>query len=179
MSESVYEPPLPPRTRRTGRPYALLLTLLACLALGAWTATQYVAYQFGFHADLGPVWFYLSPEDRLYLRAGSVLLVGTALSLSLFSRARRFAPVLLLASGVLSGLSMCDAVYEPSRYLRWALAYSGFDEATPYVGVFSGGLLAGGVALAASILAFLLLRARGHRLQATGSHGTAAWGERT
>ena len=144
--------------------------------LGAWTATQYVAYRFGFHANLGPVWLHLPPENAVYLRAGAVLLAGGALSVSLFPRTRRFAPALLVASGVLGGLSACGAVYEPSRYLRWAVAYGGFDDATPYAGVFSEGLLAGGAASAASILALLLLRASGRRLRETGSHGTAAWG---
>lgn len=177
MSASIYEPPPPPRPRRLGGTYGFLLALLACLVLGTWVATQYVAYHFGAHASLGPVWLLMKPGSVVYLRAAAVLCGGAALAALLLAPSRRFALPLLLVSAVLLALSTCSTLYGPFRYFQWVIAYRGFDAASPYLGTFREGLIAGSLGFSASVLAMLLLRANGRQLRPTGSHGTAAWGD--
>ena len=136
MSEPVYEPPTPPQTQRLGSPYALLLALLACLALGLWAATQYVAWGFGFHSNLGPAWLLFSPESAVYVRASAVLAAGFAASLVLFPGARRFTLPLILLAVLLVGLSQCFALYAPHRFLGWAASHGGLEETSPYARLF-------------------------------------------
>ena len=177
MSEPVYEPPTPPQTRRLGSPYALLLALLACLALGLWAATQYVAWGFGFHSNLGPAWLFFSPESAVYIQAGAVLAAGFAASLVLFPGVRRFTLPLILLAVLLVGLSQCFALYAPHRFLGWAASHGGLEETSPYARLFQEGLLFGGGTSVLALLSVLALRGGRRALPVTGSHGTAAWGD--
>ena len=177
MTGPVYELPPPPQTQRIGSPYALLFAFSACLVLGLWVATQYVAWGFSFHPDLGPAWLLFSPESAVYFRSGAVLAAGSAASLVLFPGARRFTLPLILLAVLLGGLSRCPALYAPHRFLGWAASHGGLDENSPYVRLFQEAFLFGGGTSVLALLSVLALRRGRRTLPVTGSHGTAAWGD--
>ena len=153
------------------------MVLLASLVVGLQTATQYVAWGFGFHANLGPPALVFPPGSDVAFRAGAVLFGGGALTLLLIPMVRRWAAPLFVLSAAGAALSLSPVLYAPIRYVNWAIAYGGLDEASPYFGLFNGGLLAGGAAAASVLVAALLIRRSGHVLPETGSHGTAAWSD--
>ena len=168
-----YVPPPPPHTARITGSYARLAALAGCAGLGLWTATQYVAWRFGFHADLGRPLVYVGTAAP-YLRASAVCVAGLAASLLALRRGR---PVLMLALAalILYALSHTEALYGPGAFVRWALAYGGFHDGAPAQAVFADGLLCGGGAFAAGALALLFTTRARRRLAVTGSAGTAVW----
>lgn len=184
MSGTSYQPGPAPRTRKITSSYGLMLLVLGCLGIGLWAATQYVAYGFGFHPNLGPAWLALPSRSDLYLQAGAVLLTGVVLTLLTLSRAkrrgeclrRRVFPGLLLA-GTLYGLSLCPVLYSPSRYVSWAIAYGGLEETSSYFALFNEGLLFGGSAFAGALMVIMLARSDFRKLETTGSHGTSFWSD--
>lgn len=177
MSGAIYEPLPTPRTRQIRSSYGLLLLLLACLVLGLWVATQYVAHRFGFHRDLGPAWLILPPGSAMHLRAGSVLAAGVALSLVPFSGPRRLALPFLLLAGITFSISFCPAIYAPQHFVQWAILLRGLEETSPYFDLFNEGLLFGGIAFLSAVLCILVLRKTDRVLTLSGSHGTASWGD--
>jgi type IV secretion system protein VirD4 len=188
--DTVYTPGPAPRPRRPSSPYGLLLALAGCgyVALGA--AAEYVAWAFAFHPNLGPPAFVVPPSAAgpLLFGAGGVAagVVG-ALALSLavpwVRVVRPLAPVLLLACALAAvlGRSLLGGepvpIYSPFRFLGWGLAYGGFQDGSPYAGVFTRGVLVFGGAFAAAAVALLAARRAPGRLVSTGSHGTAAWSD--
>lgn len=186
----VYVPPPPPRPRRPGGHYGLLLVLMGCFVLGLAAATQYVAWAFGFHPNLGPPWLTGAAGAAVILRhagtvvAGAAALVGgSALSVRRWRGWGRFVPLLALAAAILLGLGLCEgsggavAVYAPLRFLGWGIAYGGFEETSPYFDLFTRGLLVGGGTFAFAAVAVLAARRAPQPLASTGSQGTAAWSD--
>src|SRR5438477_4592665 len=105
------EAPEPPRAsspspvlRRNDRPLVLLLAF--GFVLGLSVGTQYVAWRFAFHGNLGiPL---VAPNDRLLrlLRALSILVCGLALSSVTLPQSRRAFPVLVFVSVLLAASSL-------------------------------------------------------------------------
>jgi type IV secretion system protein VirD4 len=153
------------------------MVLLGCLIVGMQAATQYVAWGFGFHVNLGPPALVFPPGSEIPLRAGAVLLGGGALAFLFVPKARRWTAPLFVLSAASAALSIFPALYAPSRYVSWAIAYGGLADVSPYAALFRGGLLTGGAASVAVLAAALLFRRSVGMLPETGSHGTAAWSD--
>lgn len=188
--EAVYEAGPPPRPRRPTSHYGLLIALMGCVALGLAAATQYVAWAFGFHPNLGPPWFTATSGSGEMLRAVAavvgvvgVIAMGGGLVVRRLRSAVRFVPGVLFVATVLAGVGVCESangtvvVYGPLRFVGWGLAYGGFEEASAYYDVFTRGLLVGGGALSFSLVAVLAARRSAEPLVSTGSQGTAAWSD--
>ena len=180
----------PPRPRRPGSHYGLLIVLMGCFVLGLAAATQYVAWAFGFHPNLGPPWLTGPPGAGEALMGTAAVLAGigglTAVLGGAVPRLRsaiRFVPFVVLVAALLAGAGFCEGadgivrVYAPVRFLGWGLAYGGFEETSAYFDLFTRGLLVGGGALAFAAAAVLAARREAEPLVSTGSQGTAAWSD--
>jgi type IV secretion system protein VirD4 len=163
---------------------------MGCVALGLTAATQYVAWAFGFHPNLGPPWFTAVSGSGEMLRAVAavvgvvgVIAMGGGLVVRRLRSAVRFVPGVLFVAAVLAGVGVCESangtvvVYGPLRFLGWGLAYGGFEEASAYYDLFTRGLLVGGGALSFALVAVLAARRSPEPLVSTGSQGTAAWSD--
>jgi hypothetical protein len=109
----------PPPYPRNDRP--LVFFLAFGLVLAAWAGTQYVAWRFAFHPNLGsPLVVLDAPAARL-LRAACVLAAGSAASALLVAPLRRLCvPLLLLALG--AGLGSVGPLYAPHGIFAWHAA---------------------------------------------------------
>lgn len=186
--DAVYEPGPPPRPPRPANHYGLTVLLFGCFIFGLAAATQYVAWTFGFHANLGRPWLAMSGGSgtRLLAAAGVLgTLSGMVAAVSVpVGRLRgfcRFVPIGLLVAAGLAGVGLCEdsggtiAVYAPLRFVGWGLAYGGFEETSAYFDLFMRGLLVGGGTFAFAAGAALAARRPPQPLVSAGSHGTAAW----
>ena len=160
----------PPRYPPNDRPLVFLLGLGLVLAAGA--GTQYVAWRFRFHVDLGPPVIVFDPDTTQLLRAISVLAAGASLSVLLFPRMRRaFGPLFLLV--VCAAIGAAGAIYAPHRIFVWYTANAGEASGSP---VFRGGwFLVATVGVATALIVARSWR-RVQRLSLSASHGSAHWG---
>lgn len=183
LDSQVYTPPAPPRTKRIRGSYELVVILAVCLILGCWVATEYVAYGFGFHPNLGPALFVLPSGVHLVFGLAGVLVSGIISALlvlsAFYSRLRpirRFAVVGFSTSVILYGIYVAPSIYAPQRYVGWALAYGALSQESPYYELFNHGLLSGATAFLLALAVVMVYRKPARVLPSTGSHGTATWG---
>jgi type IV secretion system protein VirD4 len=150
--------------------------LVFCLGLGlvlaASAGTQYVAWRFGFHPNLGAPLLVLSARAVRVCRAAGVLAAGGTLTALLQPRLRRWGgPLVLLTT--LAGLGSLGPVYAPYRVFAWYAANAGVPGPAP---VFRGAwAVVGAVALAVSLAVRSTWRGR-RRWAPSDSHGSAHWG---
>src|SRR5438067_2447067 len=111
--ESAVHPPPNPRNDRP-----LVLMLFAAMALGLSVGTQFVAWRFAFHPNLGtPL---VLPGDRTLrlLRAAAFVLIGCSVFLAVKPPLRRMAAPLAAASLCIGAASL-GPLYAPYQIVLW------------------------------------------------------------
>ena len=128
-----------PQLAQTSRSYApgsrhrFLISFGLCLAFGSWCATQFTAYQLGFHPALGAPAFTLPLELHGHARFVLSVCLGTAAILLFLPERRRFSPSLLLLAGIVAVVDRWP-VYGPIRFFLWSYE---FRQSTDLVDIFS------------------------------------------
>src|SRR5260370_12328909 len=103
----------PPPDPYADRPLVVLLALGLLLALAA--GTQFVAWRFGFHRDLGAPLVIFAPHTVRLLRVAALLATGGVMLALRFPRLRLFAgPRSLIA--VCAAIGRAGPVYAPHRF---------------------------------------------------------------
>lgn len=160
----------PPPDLHTDRPLIFFLALGLVLGLAA--GTQYVAWRFTFHANLGAPLVVFSAQSARLLRAAGVLGVGAALSALLFSRLRLLSgPLMLIA--LCTGLGGMGPVYAPYRIFVWYAANAAVPGAAP---VFRVAWALVVTVTVVSALAVTSVWRRRRRVPPSDSRGSAHWG---
>ncbi len=160
----------PPPYPSSDRPLVLFLTLGLGIAVAA--GTQYVAWRFAFHPNLGAPLVVFSPHSARLLRAAGVLATGATLSALLFPRLRPLSgPLVLIA--LCAGLGSVGPVYPPHRIFVWAAANAGVPAAAP---VFRGAWALVVVVAVTSAFAITTAWRGGHQVAPSDSRGSAHWG---
>ena len=160
------QPPYP----RNDRPLVLLLALGLAVAFGV--GTQYVAWRFAFHPNLGVPLLVLGAETLRILRAVSVTLVGCALSVLFLPLFRRMTGP-LLAAAVCVGVASLGPLYAPYDIAVWQAANAGNAAAATIFRV--GWAVVAAVTLAISVSVSRRWYRR-ERVPPSDSHGSAQWG---
>jgi type IV secretion system protein VirD4 len=160
----------PPPDPHADRPLIIGLALALVFALGA--GTQYVAWRFGFHPNLGVPLVVLPPSTMRWLRATGLLAAGTGLAALLVPRLRSLSvPFLVVAAGV----SVCSVgpLYAPHRIFVWYAANARVASTAPIFRV--AWVVVGMVGVAAALGVTTMWRRR-QRPPPSDSHGSAHWG---
>jgi type IV secretion system protein VirD4 len=160
----------PPPDLHGDRPLLIGLALALVFALGA--GTQYVAWRFGFHPNLGAPLVVLPPATMRWLRATGILAAGTGVAALLVPRFRSLSvPLLVVAGGAtLGGLG---PIYAPHRIFVWYAANARVARTVPIFRLAWLVVVTVGVAAA---LALTTMWRRRRRPQPSDSHGSAHWG---
>jgi len=155
----------------TDRP--LMVCLVLALVLGLAAGTQYVAWRFHFHTNLGAPLAVVPSDTARWLRATGVLAAGTALVGVLLTWLRPLSvPFLLLAA--CAALASMGPMYAPYRIFVW---YADSGAVPGSAAVFRVGwavVVAVGIGAA---LACMTTWRRGRRSAPSDSHGSAHWGD--
>lgn len=160
-----------PALRQNDRPLILFIALGIVLGFGV--GTEYVAWKFAFHPNLGqPFAVPEGPTLRIF-RALAVASIGSALAIAALPKTRSWIPPLLLCGSYLAALGV-GPMYMPHRILIWAIANSHNSSA---VSIFRlAWLIVGAESIASSALVLRAWRAR-TRSPPSQSHGSAHWGD--
>jgi len=160
----------PPADPPADRPLIIGLALALVFALGA--GTQYAAWRFGFHPNLGAPLVVLTPSTMRWLRATGVLAAGTGLAALLVPWLRSLCLPLL---GVAAGAAVCSVgpLYAPHRIFVWYAANAGVARSVSIFHV--AWVVVVTVGVAASLAVTTMWRRR-RRSQPSDSHGSARWG---
>ena len=159
----------PPPSPRNDRP--LVLMLFAALALGLSVGTQYVAWRFAFHPNLGTPIVVPNARTLRLLRAVALALVGCSALLAIKPLLRRMAAPLAAGALCMSAASL-GPLYAPYQIVVWQTANSGEPRV---IGIFRVGW---SLALATTICISILISRRWHqrrRAAPSDSHGSAHW----
>ena len=159
-----------PLSSRNDRPLLLLLAL--GFILGSSVGTQYVAWRFAFHANLGAPLVAPNEGSLRLLRLLSILACGIALSSVTLPRLRRACPVLVFVSVLLAASSL-GPLYAPHRLLLWTVANSHDPQAMSIIRL--GWFAVGGTTISAWALTLRAWTAHS-RSPPSDSHGSARWG---
>ena len=118
----------PPADPPADRPLIIGLALALVFALGA--GTQYAAWRFGFHPNLGAPLVVLTPSTMRWLRATGVLAAGTGLAALLVPWLRSLCLPLLV---VTAGAAVCSfgPLYAPHRIFVWYAANAAVARTVP------------------------------------------------
>jgi type IV secretion system protein VirD4 len=163
-------PVRPPPYPASDRP--LVFFLIVGLVLAAAAGTQYIAWRFAFHPNLGAPLVVLDPHTVRLLRAVVVLAAGSALLGLLLPRLRRLSGPLVLVAAC-AGLGSMGRVYAPYGIFVWYAANARVPAAAP---VFRRAwALVVMVTLASSLAVTSAWRWR-RRSSPSDSHGSAHWG---
>ena len=157
--------------RQNDRPLILLLAL--GIALGFGVETQYVAWRFAFHPNLGPPLAVPTEQSLRLFRALAVVVLGSALATGTMPKIRRWTLPLALCATYLAALG-AGPMYMPHRVVIWAIANAHNPAAAAIFRV--GWLVVGSESLASSALILRAWRAR-TRSPPSQSHGSAHWGD--
>src|SRR5213594_3976037 len=122
----VHPPPDPP----TDRP--LIVGLALALVLGLAAGTQYVAWRFHYHPNLGTPLAVVPAHTARWLRATGVLAAGTALVCLLVPWLRPLSVPLVVVAAC-AALASVGPIYAPYRIFVWYSHYGTVPEAA---GVF-------------------------------------------
>lgn len=113
-----------PHSGRRSLPVVLIMSALA-LAVAALCSTQWVAFRFGYHENLGRALVPASRASFLGFACGGVFLVVAAACLALLlPRWRKYAPALGILGLLSAGLSL-GPVYAPHKVVAWMVAAAG------------------------------------------------------
>jgi len=159
-----------PAYPRNDRPLVLLLGLGLALAFGV--GTQYVAWRFAFHPNLGAPLVEPGAATLRLLRAASVILAGCALAFGVVPSLRRMAAPLLVAA-VCVGAASLGPLYAPYGIFVWQAANTGNAAAADVFRI--GWSIVAAIAIALSLAASRGWYRRG-RVLPSDSHGSAQWG---
>lgn len=152
------------------RPLVLLLALVIIVAFAA--GTEYVAWRFCFHRNLGAPFFRLESRTSLAVRASAVICMGAGLS-ALFLPRARWVTALLVSVGVCATVIAIGPVYSPHLLIVWQAAYAGVPGSLPIFRV--AWATVAGTAIGLGYLVTYAWRRKGQTLL-SDSHGTAHWG---
>ncbi len=151
----------------------LVVGLILALVLGLVAGTEYVAWRFGFHPNLGAPLAVVPADTARWLRATGVLAAGTALTGVLVRWLRPVSvPLALLA--LVTGLASLGPIYAPYRLFVWYAQYGRVAEAAAVFRVAWVLVLTVGVGAA---LAIMTAWRRRRRSSPSDSHGSAHWGD--
>ena len=151
---------------------ALIFFLALGLALGLSAGTQYVAWRFAFHPNLGAPLVVLQASVVRLLRAAGVVATGSAFASMLLPPLRRLSVPFAVLGGC-AALSSLGPVYAPHRIFAWYAANAAVPGAAS---VFRVAWVLVVTTTAASSLAVMSAWRRGRPRSPSGSHGTAHWG---
>ena len=164
-------PVRPPPDPQVDRPLLVGLALALVFALAA--GTQYVAWRFAFHPNLGAPLIVVSVHTTRWLRATSLLTSGTALAALLVPRLRSLSiPFILVAVGAAFGA--VGPIYVPYRIFAWYAANARGARAAAVFRV--AWVVVVTVGIAASLAVTTMWRRR-RRSRPSDSHGSAHWGD--
>jgi type IV secretion system protein VirD4 len=150
----------------------LIFFLAFGLVLGLAAGTQYVAWRFTFHPNLGAPLVVFSAQSARLLRAAGVFAIGAALSALAFPRLRLLAgPLVLIA--LCPGLGSLGPVYAPYRIFVWYAANAAVPAAAPVFRV--AWALVVTVTVASAFAVTSVWRHR-RRVPPSDSRGSAHWG---
>ena len=141
--------------RQNDRPLILLIAL--GIALGFGVGTQYVAWRFAFHPNLGQPFAVPEAQTLRVFRALAVASVGSAFAIAILAKARAWTIPLLLCGSYLAALG-AGPIYAPHRILIWAIVNSHNSLAASIFRV--AWLIAGAESIASSALVLGAWRAR-------------------
>src|SRR5947208_3538509 len=129
MTAGPAEPPVhPPPDLPTDRP--LIVGLALALVLGLAAGTQYVAWRFHDHPNLGTPLVVVPAHTARWLRATGVLAAGTAL-VGVFLPWLRPLSVSLVCVAVCTALSSAGPIYAPYRIFVWHAANASVPGVAP------------------------------------------------
>jgi len=160
----------PPPDPYADRPLVALLGLGILLAMSA--GTQYVAWRFAFHRNLGPPLVIFTAHTVRLLRAAAVLAAGGAMSALYFPRLRHLAAPLVLIA-VYAAFGSGARIYAPYQYFFWYADYAAAPAAAP---IFRGGFLVIAVLGVGTIAVVMTAWRRARRVPASQALGSARWG---
>jgi len=169
-------PAKPAGPARPARHKFMQAMIVADLVIACGVATQYVAWRFRFHPNLGPIWFVANPLALWEWRTAAVVLGGFGFVTATRRRTRRFALLLALAGCAAGWVAWGSTgrVYAPHHFLIWAVAYR---HIVPLAPIMQAGWIAWGIAWGVLLLATLGAVTSSRTLATpSGAHGTAAWG---
>jgi type IV secretion system protein VirD4 len=160
----------PPPDPHADRPLIIGLALALVFALGA--GTQYVAWRFGFHPNLGAPLVVLPPSTMRWLRATGALAAGTGLAALLVPRLRSLClPLLVVAAG--AAVCSLGPIYAPHRLFVLYAANAGIARTAP---TFRGAWLVVVFVGVATSLGLITMWRRRRWSRPSDSHGSAHWG---
>ncbi len=163
----------PPPDPYADRPLVVLLALGLLLALTA--GTQYVAWRFGFHRNLGAPLFIFAAHTVRLLRVAAVLATVSAMLALCFRRFRHFAgPLLLLA--VYAALGSGGRIYAPHRFFIWYSWYAASPRTPAATLIFGGGVAVIVVVAVGTIVIVTNAWRRARQMPASQALGSARWG---
>ncbi|PYO40429.1 MAG: conjugal transfer protein TraG [Gemmatimonadetes bacterium] len=161
----------PPQDPQGDRPLLVCLVLALVFALAA--GTQYVAWRFAFHPNLGAPLLVFSAHSTRWLRVIGLLATGAGLGATLVPRVRSLSiPFLVVAAS--AALGAVGPVYPPYGIFVWYAANAGVATAAPVFRVAWAVVVT--VGIAASLAVTTLWRRR-RRSRPADSHGSAHWGD--
>lgn len=159
--------------RRTLGPQARWILILGLAGLfGLWVGSQYLAYRFAYHPNLGPSLLGIPVGLRGYALAAACGCMGTALFF-LFRRGRRAFAIPLVTAGAVLSFGSLGPFYGPFQFIRWAGVYRRIPELAP---IISDGILVVAASMIAAATSMLVLLSRSGQRRASSSHGSARWG---
>lgn len=166
------EPPVhPPPDLHTDRP--LIVWLAVALVLGLTAGTQYVAWRFAFHPNLGAPLVVVPTHAAGWLRATGVLAAGTALVCVLLPWLRPLSVTLAIVAAC-AALASVGPIYAPYRIFGWYAANANAAGAAP---VFRVAWVVVVTVTAAAAVAVTTMWRRQRRSPPSDSHGSAHWGD--
>ena len=160
----------PPPHPRNDRP--LIVMLFVAVALGMAVGTQYVAWRFAFHPNLGAPLLVPEPRTLRLLRLLTFALIGCSAFLAVKPLLRQMAaPV--VAAALCIGAASIGPLYAPYQIVLWQAANLGNPR---LIGIFRVGW---SIVLITTIGISVLISRRWHqrrRAAPSDSHGSAHWG---
>jgi len=166
------EPPVHPLPDpHSDRP--LIVGLALALVLGLAAGTQYVAWRFHYHPNLGTPLVVVPAHIARWLRATGVLAAGIALVGVLVPRLRPLS-VPLVCMAVCTALASAGPIYAPYRIFVWRAANASIPGVAPVFRV--AWILVATVGVVAAVGVMTAWQRR-RRSPPSDSHGSAHWGD--
>ena len=152
------------------RPLILLLGLGLVIAFG--TGTQYIAWRWGFHPNLGTPLFAESPGNLVFVRIAAIACAGGGIGLLFVPSWRTMSSVLLIVALCLADAS-AGPVYSPHMIAVWQQRYA--DVSAAASDFRTAWIVVGAVAVSIGVLVTSAWRRRCPAAP-SASHGSAHWG---